>query len=43
MIYDMIGYHCHQENILSETVNEMGVAKVGPYWVQVFGKRRENK
>ncbi len=33
----------HQENILSETVNEMGVAKVGPYWVQVFGKRRENK
>lgn len=33
----------HQENILSETVIEMGVAKVGPYRVQVFGKERRNK
>lgn len=30
----------HKANILSDTAQEIGVAHVGKYWVQVFGKGR---
>lgn len=33
----------HRDNIISSTVKEIGIAKVGSYRVQVFGSERKNK
>lgn len=33
----------HKKNILSDSISEIGVSKVGPYWVQDFGTQRVNK
>lgn len=35
----MNSHEGHKENILNNSMNEVGAAKVGNYWTMVFGKR----
>lgn len=43
VVQDWMNSPAHRDNILSDDYTEIGVAKVGMYRVQVFGKPRVNK